>query len=151
MDTTHDEIDTRHPSQHIALAVGAAFALAGIAGFFVTGFDDFAHHDTGETLLGFEVNPLHNIVHLVIDAAGLLMWRRLDLARTFGWLLFIGYGATFVYGQVIDKSDEANFLSLNAADDGLHLVSALTGLAAAVWPVRHRSTAGRSSTSPARG
>src|SRR4051794_17559123 len=131
--TTRDDL---HPSQWIALIMGAAFALAGVAGFFVTGFDDFAGHNTHEMLFGFEVNPLHNIVHLVIGVAGLLMWRRLDLARMFGWLLFIGYGGTFVYGQVIDKSEGANFLSLNGADDGLHLVSALAGLAAAVWPLR---------------
>jgi Domain of unknown function (DUF4383) len=38
------------------------------------GFDDFASH-TDETLLGFEVNPLHNIVHIVVGIAGLVLTR----------------------------------------------------------------------------
>src|SRR3982751_6467439 len=134
-DTTRTRY-AKHPSQCIALVMGAAFALAGIAGFFVTGFDHFADEQTGETLLGFAVNPLHNIVHLVIGVAGLLMWRRLDSARMFGWLLFIGYGATFVYGLLVDKASDGTCLNLNGADDGLHIVSAVIGLAAALWPAR---------------
>jgi uncharacterized membrane protein YuzA (DUF378 family) len=68
---------TRHPSQLLALAIGAVYTLVGIAGFLVTGFDNFAS-ETDKTLLGFEINPLHNIVHLVIGLAGLALWRRLD-------------------------------------------------------------------------
>lgn len=139
----------RHPTQWIALITGIVFTLVGLAGFAVTGFDGFAHHDTDERLLGFELNPLHNVVHLVIGVAGLALWRRLDLARTFAWLLFVGYGATFLFGVLVDKGDEANFLSLNPADDGLHLASAAIGLLAAMWPardvMRHRHA------SPARG
>src|SRR5215204_4269305 len=130
-----DTTDGLHPSQAIALAVGAAYTLVGIAGFFVTGFDDFASNDTGEKLLGFQLNPLHNIVHIVIGVIGLALWRRLDMAKIFGWLLFIGYGATFVYGILVDKSSDANFLALNSPDDGLHLASALVGLLIALWPV----------------
>jgi hypothetical protein len=33
---------TRHPSQLLALVIGAVYTLVGIAGFFVTGFDNFA-------------------------------------------------------------------------------------------------------------
>jgi uncharacterized membrane protein YuzA (DUF378 family) len=149
-DRNRTRTDSIHPSQAIALAVGVAYTLVGIAGFFVTGFDDFAGHDTGETLLGFELNPLHNIVHLVIGLAGLAMWRRLDTARTFGWLLFIGYGAAFVYGILVDKTSEANFLSLNGADDGLHLASALVGLVIALWPERDRNRNHRDTAAGAR-
>ncbi len=127
-----------HPSQILALVIGALFTLIGIAGFFVTGFDDFAEV-TGETLLGFEVNPLHNIVHLVIGTAGLLMWRTLPGARAYGWGLFVGYGATFVYGLFAVDEPDANFLSINGADNGLHLVSALAGLATALLPARDRA------------
>jgi hypothetical protein len=65
---------TRHPSQLLALAIGAIYALIGILGFLVTGFDNFAA-ETNKTLLGFEINPLHNIVHLAIGLAGLALWR----------------------------------------------------------------------------
>ena len=124
---------TRHPAQLLALAIGVVYTLVGIAGFFVTGFDNFAA-ETDKTLLGFEVNPLHNIVHLVIGLAGLALWRRLDTARTYGWLLAAGYGLAFIYGLFAAGNRDINFLSLNSADNILHLVSALAGVAIALWP-----------------
>jgi Domain of unknown function (DUF4383) len=75
-----DPAATRHPSQLLALAIGAIYTLVGILGFLVTGLEDFAA-ETDKTLLGFELNPLHNLVHLVIGLAGLALWRRLDSAR----------------------------------------------------------------------
>jgi uncharacterized protein DUF4383 len=37
-------------------------------------------------------------VHLAIGLAGLELWRRLDTAKTYGWLLAAGYGLAFIYG-----------------------------------------------------
>ena len=129
-----------HPAQYLALAIGVIYVLVGLSGFLVTGFDDFAAPE-GELLLGFEVNPLHNIVHLLIGGAGLALWNRLDRARTYGWLLAVAYGATFVYGLFVAGDDsQANFLAINAADNILHVVSALAGLAIALWPARDRTT-----------
>lgn len=133
--------DGLQPSQIIALVVGLAYTAVGLLGFAVTGFDDFASGDTGETLLGFELNPLHNVVHLVIGTAGLAMWRTLSGARAYGWALLVGYGATFVYGLFAVNEEDLNILSLNWADNGLHLVSSLAGLAAALWPARERDRA----------
>ena len=122
--------------QLASLVIGVVYLLIGIVGFFVTGFDNFAGH-TDETLLGFEINPLHNIVHILVGAAGIALSRTLRTARTFGWLLAVAYGATFLYGLfAAGREDSANFLSLNAADNILHLVSALAGLAIALGPVR---------------
>ena len=132
--------DARHPAQYLALAVGVIYTLVGLAGFFVTGFDNFAS-ETDQTLLGFEVNPLHNIVHLLIGLAGVVMWKRLDTTRTYGWLLAIGYGAVFIYGLFAVGNDDLNILSLNSADNVLHIVSALAGLAIALWPARNRADA----------
>ena len=130
--------DERHPSQWLALAVGIAFTGAGVVGFFVTGFDDFVGRDTDETLLGLEINGLHNVVHLIIGLAGLALWTRLSTARTYGWLLAIGYGAAFVYGLVAVDDRDLNILSLNDADNWFHLASALLGLVIALWPARDR-------------
>ena len=121
----------RHWAQWLALALGVVYTLVGLVGFAVTGFDRFAEH-TGETLLGFEINPLHNIVHLAIGLLGLAMWRRLDTTRTYGWMLAVGYGAAFVLGLVIIGDEDKNFLSLNVADQFLHIGSALVGLAMAL-------------------
>src|SRR5215212_7256094 len=124
---------TRHPSQLLALAIGAVYTLVGILGFLITGFENFAA-ETDKTLLGFEINPLHNIVHLAIGLAGLALWRRLDTTRTYGWLLAAGYGLAFLYGLFAAGNSDINFLSLNGADNGLHLVSAVVGVAIALWP-----------------
>ena len=107
----------------------------GIVGFFVTGFGDFFAHDTNQTLLILEVNGMHNVVHLLVGVAGLLLARTLAGARTYGWLLAVGYGAAFVYGLVA-IGETWDFLSLNAADNVLHLATAAVGLAIALGPVR---------------
>lgn len=121
--------------QMLALAVGVIYTVIGVVGFFVTGLDDFAGHE-GHSLLGFEVNPMHNVVHLLVGVVGLALSARLNTARIFGWLLFVAYGAVFIYGLVVDKNSDANFLALNGADDVLHVVSALAGLLIALLPVR---------------
>lgn len=127
---------TRHPAQWLALVIGIVYLLVGLVGFAITGFDDFTEHDHSQTLLGFAINPLHNIVHIVIGLLGLLLWRTLAQARTFGWILFVGYGAAFVYGLIVANNPDANILNINGADNGLHLVSALAGLLIALWPAR---------------
>ena len=125
--------------QMLALAFGAIYLLVGVVGFFVTGFGNFFAHDTNRTLLGFEINGMHNVVHIVIGVAGLLLARTLAGARTYGWLLAIGYGAAFVYGLIaIGKTWD--FLSINAADNVLHLLTAIVGLAIALGPVRNAVT-----------
>jgi hypothetical protein len=120
--------------QVLALVIGAVYTLIGIIGFFITGFDNFFGH-TGETLLGFMINPFHNVVHLLIGVAGLVLARTLGGARTYGWLLTLGYGAAFLYG-LFAVDEEWDFLNLNWADNWLHLVSSIAGLAIAAGPVR---------------
>ena len=128
---------TRGTHQWLALVIGVVYLLVGLLGFLVTGFDGFTEHDHSQTLLGFAVNPLHNIVHILVGAAGIALSRTLRTARTFGWLLAVAYGATFLYGLFPARREGAvNFLSLNAADNILHLLSALAGLAIALGPVR---------------
>jgi hypothetical protein len=118
----------------LALAFGAVYILVGIVGFFVTGFDNFFEH-TGRTLLWFEINGMHNVVHILIGVAGLVLARTLAGARTYGWLLAVGYGAAFVYG-LFAVGEDWDFLSLNAADNVLHILTAVVGLVIALAPVR---------------
>jgi hypothetical protein len=119
----------------LALGVGALFTVIGVAGFVVTGVDSFAE-PTGETLLGFGVNPLHNIVHLVLGIAGLAMAWSLSTARAYGWVLAVGYGLVLVFGLVVDEGDSANILNINIADNVLHAVTVLAGLVIALLPVK---------------
>ncbi|HET7689886.1 MAG TPA: DUF4383 domain-containing protein [Nocardioidaceae bacterium] len=117
--------------QKVAAAVGAVFLLVGVAGFIpgiTTNYDamEFAGHESGAKLLDvFQVSILHNIVHLLFGVAGLALARTFSGARTFligGGVIYL---ALFVYGMVIDRADDANFVPLNEADDYLHLVLGL--------------------------
>ncbi len=136
---TSPAVDTRAPYQWLALVIGVVYLLVGLLGFLVTGFDGFAAHDEHQTLLGFAVNPLHNIVHLVIGALGVALWRTVGGARAFGWVLAVGYGLASIYGLAVVDNEEANLLNINGADNVLHIVSTLAGLAIALWPDRRRS------------
>jgi hypothetical protein len=120
----------------LGLAFGAVYLLVGIVGFFVTGFDHFADNDQHESLLGlFMINPLHNIAHILVGVAGLVLARTLAGARTYGWLLAVLYAALFVYGLIAVGKDW-DFLNINGGDNVLHILTALVGLAIALIPVR---------------
>lgn len=109
------------------LAVGAVFLLVGVLGFvpgITTDYDqmEFAGHESGAQLLGvFGVSVLHNVVHLLFGVAGLVMARAgLGAVR-----YLIGGGVIYlvlwIYGLVVDKDSNANFVPLDTADDWLHL------------------------------
>jgi len=132
-------VRTRYPFQWLALIIGIVYLLVGLVGFAITGFDNPTEHDHSQTLMGFAINPLHNIVHVVVGILGLALWSTVARARAYGWILAIGYGATFVYGLVVADNADGNILNINGADNGLHLVSALAGLAIALWPARDRT------------
>lgn len=129
--------------QMLAMAFGVIYLLVGIIGFFITGFDHFAGNENGavtehgdDMLLWFMINPLHNVVHILIGVVGIALARTLAGARTFGWLLAVGYGAAFIYG-LIAIGEEWDILNINAGDNWLHLLSALAGLVIALGPVRN--------------
>lgn len=130
--------DTRRRSgwtvhQLLAAVIGGLYLLAGIAGFFVTGFDDFARH-SHESLLGFGVNPLRNIVHILIGMLGLGMAASPSPAKGFGWVLVIACMPTLLYGLWAVNHPERNFLNSNVPDNWLHFGSVLAGLVLIVLP-----------------
>lgn len=118
----------------IAAVYGVVFLLVGVAGFIpgiTTNYDDlrFAGHESNAMVLGvFEVSVLHNIVHLAFGVVGLAMARRAIWAAYYlaggGFL----YAVVWLYGVMVDRQSEANFLPLNNADNWLHLILAVTML-----------------------
>jgi hypothetical protein len=119
---------TRTPVQAAAAGVGVVFFLVGVLGFIpgiTTNYDglEAAGHESHAELLGiFQVSVLHNVVHLLFGAAGLAMARTASSAKAF----LIGGGAVYLvlwlYGLLVDKASQANFVPLNTADDWLHFV-----------------------------
>jgi hypothetical protein len=129
------------PGQWLALITAIAFTAAGIAGFILTGFSDFAAHHHQESLLGFHVNPLHNLVHLALGIPGLFLWRRIGTSRAYGILVAAAYLPAFIYG-LFAVGETWDFLALNDADNWLHLGFTILGVAIAALSVR-RTTGDR--------
>lgn len=113
------------PNRLVAIIFGAVYLLVGLLGFAVTGGVGFIATDGGLLLGIFEVNPLHNIAHLLIGAA--LLIAGLSSVRaakgvntTIGAVyLLLGIVGFFLVGTA------ANILALNTADHFLHLASAI--------------------------
>lgn len=132
------------PAQVLAGLAGLLFIAAGIAGFVRTGFGDFAG-DQHAMLLGFAINPLHNVIHLAFGVLGLLLAGSSALSRVYGWILFLAYGAVFVWGLMLagvistnPVIGMGNPLALNVNDNWLHLGFAVAGLLIAVLPARRK-------------
>lgn len=113
-----------------SLLIGAAYVAVGIVGFFITGFGNFLA-DTGDTLLfGFaSINPMHNLVHVLIGAF-LIAMTRFSTPSTEGALMGVGlfYITAFVIGVV--APDNLTIISMNGAGDGENLVHIVTGVTA---------------------
>jgi hypothetical protein len=132
------------PTQVLAGLVALAFLALGVAGFVRTGFSDFAGHGHS-MLLGFAINPLHNVVHLLFGVVGVLLAWSSVTARLYGWLLFAGYGLLVIWGLALvgltstnPVSELGNPLNLNVADNWLHVGIAALGLIVAIVPLRRR-------------
>ncbi|MEH1016037.1 DUF4383 domain-containing protein [Micromonospora sp. CPCC 206060] len=140
----HNPAGDRPPVRRAASGVGVVFLLVGVLGFvpgITSDYGDlaFAGHHSGAELFGlFQVSVLHNVVHLLFGAAGLVMSRTVTAARTF----LIGGGAVYLvlwlYGLVVDTASEANFIPVNGADNWLHLVLGLGMIALGAVTTRHR-------------
>ena len=144
----------RSTLQTFARLFGIVFLLVGVLGFIpgiTQNFDDikFAGHESGAELLGiFQVSILENIVHLLFGVAGLAMSRAWDSSR----LYFIGGGVIYlvlwIYGLVVDKDSNANFVPTNSEGDWLHFVLGVTMVGVGFLLGRSRDTVARTTAAP---
>ena len=106
----------------VALVFGAVFVLVGLAGFLVSGGHP-AVGTSGGALLGlFQVNVLHNLVHLAIGVVMIAFALRGDVAaRNVNRAVGVLYLALFVIGLFL-VGTELNLVALNGQDNILHLV-----------------------------
>lgn len=134
--TTSRDERWRGPATWFALAFGAIYLLVGLAGFAVTGFDEWFASETDEFLLGFELNPLHNVVHLLIGAALLSGGLRDErAARAITWTVGAAYALVGIVGLVA-MDTEIDILALNTADNWLHIGTAAIAFIAAAMSQR---------------
>ena len=107
---------------------GLFYVVIGLVGFSVTGFTDFTVN-TGDTLLGFHVNPFHNVVHIGIGLFLIIMTTAFSTAVAEGAVLGVGifYIAAFVIGVV--AKDNLTILSMSGAGDLENLNHIVNGVA----------------------
>jgi hypothetical protein len=129
----------RTPAQVFALAFGAVYLLVGLVGFAVTGFDQFADN-TNEALIIFEINPLHNIVHILLGAVYLGASRVHATARSVNMALGVALLVVFLLGLI----GALEWLSIDGAADPDNYLHAATGALSLYF-----GTAGAEGTRPA--
>jgi Domain of unknown function (DUF4383) len=128
----------RSVNSTVALVFGVIYLLVGLVGFFITGFSGFAATNSSDSLLGFSINPLHNIVHLLVGLALLGSSRALASARSANLAVGAVYLVVGIIGLFIaSPTNSANILSLNQADNVLHLGTAIILLAVALAADKH--------------
>ena len=113
------------PNRLIATIFGAVYLLVGALGFAYTGGVGFVATKGGLLLGIFEVNPLHNIAHLLIGAALLIAGLVSAVAaKTVNIVVGAAYLLLGIVGFFLAGTG-ANILALNTPDHFLHLASAI--------------------------
>jgi len=125
---------SKSPNRLVATIFGAVYLLVGLLGFAVTAGVGFIATEGGFILGIFEVNPLHNIVHLLIGAALLIAGlSSVSAAKVVNTTVGAVYLLLGIVGFFIADSS-LNILALNVGDHFLHLATAVlllgVGLAA---------------------
>lgn len=111
--------------QVLSLGTGCFLLLWGLAGSFVTGFDDFAG-SAGGTLLGLRGNPLANVVHLVTGLAFVIVTPGVRRLAGIGVPLSVLYFLMFAIGEANDAT--TNLFDTNVASNVLHMLVGLASI-----------------------
>lgn len=136
----------RTPARSFGQVAGSAYVVLGILGSAVTGFEGFAAN-RGALLLGLEVNPLHNLLHVTLGLALIVGAARGEaVARTLALLAATAYGVVGLLGLGL-VGTTGNVLALNTPDNVLHLVTAAAAAIAARASTRRELAATPSLTS----
>jgi Domain of unknown function (DUF4383) len=120
-------VGTRTPAQMFALVFGVVYLVVGIIGFAVTGFDSFAGETYDDELIIFAINPLHNVVHILLGA----VWIGAASTHANAKLVNLAFGAVLLLVAVLGLVGALNFLAIEDAsspDNYLHLATAVLAL-----------------------
>ena len=103
-------------AKNYAITAGLLLVLLGLAGFFTTG-----------RLLIFEVDPIHNLFHLVTGVVFVFAgFSSVGAARVWDWLIGGIYALVTILGFAL--AGNLVITQFNMADNWLHLLIAVTAL-----------------------
>jgi hypothetical protein len=120
---TTTSVNIRSINRLVGYVFGAVYLLVGLVGFAITPGVGFAHTH-GKELLFFELNPLHNIVHVAIGLLlGLAAYKGAAASAAANSLVGGVYLLVGVLGLFLTNSS-ANIIALNHPDNALHLATA---------------------------
>lgn len=103
---------------NLVLVFGVVFTLVGLLGF------------VQDPILNlFDVDLVHNLVHLVSGIAGLASFRSEIWSKLYSQILGAVYALVTVIGFVSPSDHVLGIIHINTADDYLHLVLAVALLA----------------------
>ncbi len=124
----------RTPAQLFALVIGAVLVGAGIIGFFYNASFATGQDVPRDAVFGIlDVNAWHNLVHIATGALGLATFASAASARVYAFGLGAVYLVVAIWGFVLgDGGVILNLVPVNTADNLLHVLIALTGIAAGV-------------------
>lgn len=116
------------PAVMYARVFGVVLTLVGILGILIN-----TDQDTVKSLLGFDVNLTHNLIHIATGVLGLVAgFSMLVYARAYALVLGVVYTALGVWGLTGENNPLDLFANINTADHFLHLAIGLVGLGAYV-------------------
>jgi hypothetical protein len=134
-------MEAASPARLYALLVGSVLTIAGIIGFFYEASFDTGDAVASDDVLGIlAVNGWHNLVHIASGAFLLALMGRHETARLAALSFGAIYGVVTIIG-LIDGEDVLGLFPVNPADNVLHILLTVAAFAAALAPLRDRTTA----------
>ncbi|MDQ6605251.1 MAG: DUF4383 domain-containing protein [Actinomycetota bacterium] len=124
-----------------ALVVGVVYLAAGLIGFGATGFSGLVESH-GPSLLGLHINIFHNIFHIVVGLAFIVVSQVRDTAITQGVL--IGGGVIYLAAALLGFLDKLPIIAVNgslALDNFFHLFSGAAAVLFGVLAAQQQSRA----------
>jgi hypothetical protein len=120
--------DRRTPAQWYCLIVGLVLLLVGAFGFVSDSQFDTGEGVDGDLFLGFEVNGIHNLIHIASGLVLLAASPKRASARAVALAFGAVYGVVAIIG-IVDGSDVLGLFPINAADNVLHVALSALGIA----------------------
>ena len=127
-----DRNDGRTPAQWFSYIFGAVLVLVGLLGFLVDSTFDTGQPLDGDDLFGlFEINGIHNVVHILSGLFLLALAGKRKTAKTGALAFGVIYGIVTLIG-LIDGKDVLSLFPVNPYDNVLHIALTVAAIGSAL-------------------